>query len=62
MKAIIIEESEFEREFNNTLDRLKADCFDCLLDKDELNQLKAMHRKFHYEISVLKSRLVDGRK
>lgn len=57
MRAIIVSEENLEREFDITLDKLKADMFDCLAGVSDQHALSRMHRTFNYEICQLKARL-----
>ena len=63
MKAIIIEESVFDHEFEATLDKLRADRFESSdpTARSETSPIGQMHRAFHYEIVKLKERLKERR-
>lgn len=58
MQSIIISKEDFDREFDITLDKLLL----AKLEKtyNDENPNSSMHRKFHYEVCMLKARLEKG--
>lgn len=58
MQSIIISKETFDREFDITLEKLLL----AKLEKtyNDENPNRSMHRKFHYEVSMLKARLEKG--
>lgn len=66
MKAIIIEESNFEREFQTTVDKLKLGRFmkpSGIIRKSgefENSEVGELHRSFHYELYQLRDRLLKS--
>lgn len=62
MLSVVVPEKDFDREFQITLDKLELarfQCADALTNRDPAT-VKEMHRKFHYEISLLRDRLKNG--
>ena len=53
MEAIVIKKSTFDSLFGQTLEKLEL----VNLREDTANSLRDMHRKFHYEVCILKGKL-----
>jgi hypothetical protein len=67
MRMILIEEGNFNSMFQTTLDKLKLvsmeeGVIDIKLNSqmEVTNFIQNLHRSFHYEVCMLKDRLVKG--
>lgn len=50
-------ERQFDKAFENTLDKLKFRLLEGRCGDTDFAALEEMHRKFHYEVCLLKSEL-----
>lgn len=64
MRAVVVEQSAWDREFNQTLKDLELEQFRKFphLAPEERESIREMHRKFVYEIVNLRGRLENSGK
>ena len=53
MKMVVINQDNFDFYFQTCFDKLKLE----MLDRDNYTDIYALHKKFHYEVAILKENL-----
>lgn len=62
MEAVVVPTKRFDAEFERTLKELELDRFKAThrVDGADAEFARQLHRKFHYEVSMLRDRLKDA--